>query len=102
MLRKPSQEMALNGGLLFVSFFFQNFAQKLVMADRASLFLVDHKTNELYARIFDVGNGMGNQVVEKDQKEIRFPIDKGVAGYVASSGRTLNILDAYDDDRFNR
>ena len=83
-------------------FVFQNFAQKLVMADRASLFLVDHKTNELYARIFDVGNGMGNQVVEKDQKEIRFPIDKGVAGYVASSGRTLNILDAYDDDRFNR
>lgn len=34
-----------------------NFAQKLVNADRASLFLVDAKTNQLYARIFDVRNG---------------------------------------------
>ena len=31
-----------------------NFAQQLVDADRASLFLVDSKTNQLYARIFDV------------------------------------------------
>ena len=31
-----------------------NFAQKLVDADRASLFLVDSKTNQLYARIFDI------------------------------------------------
>ena len=31
-----------------------NFAQKLVDADRASLFLVDAKTNQLYARIFDI------------------------------------------------
>lgn len=32
----------------------QNFAQKLVDADRASLFLVDSKTQEIYARIFDI------------------------------------------------
>ncbi|KAG8238047.1 hypothetical protein J437_LFUL013213, partial [Ladona fulva] len=32
-----------------------NFAQRLVDADRASLFLVDNKSRELYARIFDVG-----------------------------------------------
>jgi len=30
------------------------FAQKLVDADRASLFLLDNKTKELYARIFDL------------------------------------------------
>ena len=34
-----------------------NFAQKLVDADRASLFLVDAKTNQLYARIFDIKGG---------------------------------------------
>lgn len=34
-----------------------NFAQRLVDADRASLFLVDSKTKELYARIFDMGSG---------------------------------------------
>ena len=34
-----------------------NQAQKLVNADRASLFLVDSKTGQLYARIFDVAGG---------------------------------------------
>lgn len=33
-----------------------NFAQTLVDADRASLFLVDSKSKELYATIFDVGS----------------------------------------------
>ncbi|GFR58663.1 phosphodiesterase, partial [Elysia marginata] len=33
-----------------------NFAQTLVVADRASLFLVDSFKHELYARIFDVGH----------------------------------------------
>ncbi|XP_072170370.1 probable 3',5'-cyclic phosphodiesterase pde-5 [Diadema setosum] len=79
-----------------------NFAQKLVNADRASLFLVDSKKRELYARIFDIGNGLGNQMVEKDQKEIRFSMEKGVAGHVASTGDILNIPDAYQDGRFNR
>ena len=32
----------------------------------------------------------------------RFPKTKGVAGYVATTGETLNITDAYHDDRFNR
>lgn len=34
-----------------------NFAQKLVDADRASLFLLDNKKQELYARLFDMGGG---------------------------------------------
>ena len=29
-------------------------------------------------------------------------MDKGVAGYVASTGEILNIPDAYQDARFNR
>jgi len=32
----------------------------------------------------------------------RFPMDKGVAGHVASTGEILNIADAYTDRRFNR
>lgn len=32
-----------------------SYAKKLVDADRASLFLVDARTKELYARIFDIG-----------------------------------------------
>ncbi|CAI4227333.1 unnamed protein product [Auanema sp. JU1783] len=81
-----------------------NFAQKLVNADRASLFLVDAKTKELYARIFDVGTGQDEHVrIDREgKKEIRFPITKGIAGYVACTGEGLNITNAYDDQRFNK
>ncbi|XP_052776566.1 probable 3',5'-cyclic phosphodiesterase pde-5 isoform X2 [Mya arenaria] len=75
-----------------------NYAKKLVNADRASLFLLDTNTNELYARIFDTGKIDENL----PSKEIRFPMDKGVAGHVASTGEILNIADAYTDRRFNR
>lgn len=46
----------------------QKFAQKLVNADRASLFLLDNHTHELYARIFDVGT---EQRQDKSNREIR-------------------------------
>ncbi|CAI5438043.1 unnamed protein product [Caenorhabditis angaria] len=80
-----------------------NFAQKLVDADRASLFLVDAKNHQIYARIFDVGTGDDEHVkINKEgQKEIRFDMSKGIAGYVASTGDGLNIENAYDDPRFN-
>lgn len=85
-----------------------NFAQKLVDADRASLFLVDNKSKELYATIFDVGvsgsNGTGDcdDVKVDTSKEIRFPLGTGIAGQVAMTGEVLNIKDAYADSRFNR
>ncbi|KAB0792388.1 hypothetical protein PPYR_14347 [Photinus pyralis] len=88
-----------------------NFAQRLVDADRASLFLVDAKNQELYATIFDVGveNTDETTVYEGEEfkkmhtsKEIRFPLGTGIAGEVAMSGEILNITDAYADARFNR
>ncbi len=90
-----------------------SYAKKLVNADRASLFMVDSRTKELYARIFDIGreeNDVANSSDGQGQKRsisdergcIRFPMDKGIAGYVATTGKTLNIIDAYRDDRFNR
>lgn len=33
---------------------------------------------------------------------LRFPMGKGIAGYVAMTGESLNIPDAYNDSRFNR
>ncbi len=49
-----------------------NFAQRLVNADRASLFLVDSKTNQLYARIFDVqADGHEEREEQKLSREIR-------------------------------
>ncbi|XP_042897333.1 probable 3',5'-cyclic phosphodiesterase pde-5 isoform X3 [Parasteatoda tepidariorum] len=85
------------------------FARKLVSADRASLFLVDGKSHELYARIFDVSSSQNDfdevsTMPDSDlnPEEIRFPIGKGIAGYVAMTGESLNISDAYNDKRFNR
>ncbi|CAF0769042.1 unnamed protein product [Rotaria sordida] len=95
-----------------------SYAKKLVNADRASLFMVDSRTKELYARIFDIGreehdvlnsllvndkNGQMQKNLSSDERAcIRFPMDKGIAGYVAATGKTLNITDAYSDERFNR
>ena len=93
-----------------------NFAQRLVNADRASLFLIDSKTNELYATIFDVGfddldvnqkqqdlSPGGTPSNEKIRgEEIRFAVGTGIAGMCAKSGETFNIVDAYSDPRFNR
>lgn len=69
-----------------------NFAQRLVDADRASLFLVDAKNKELYATIFDIGvddkdsvdkNGESEELVKVNtSKEIRFPLGTGIAGQV--------------------
>ncbi|KAJ8950657.1 hypothetical protein NQ318_010858, partial [Aromia moschata] len=92
-----------------------NFAQRLVDADRASLFLVDAKNKELYATIFDVGvdspgsddsmyriAGDAEEIKVHTSKEIRFPLGTGIAGQVAMTGEVLNIKDAYADSRFNR
>ncbi|OZC12427.1 3'5'-cyclic nucleotide phosphodiesterase [Onchocerca flexuosa] len=81
-----------------------NFAQKLTNADRSSLFLVDHKRNELYARIFDMSTEQEEQIKinEDGNEEIRFPASKGISGYVAMTGEVLNIEDAYEDPRFNK
>lgn len=63
-----------------------------IQADRCSVFLYDKKSNELWSK---VALGM-------DSQEIRFPADKGLAGHVVKTGETINIKDAYLDDRFNK
>ena len=61
-------------------------------ADRCTVFIYDKDKNELWSK---VALGM-------DSQEIRFPADKGLAGYVVKTGETLNIADAYNDKRFNK
>ncbi len=64
----------------------------ILEADRSTLFLYDEKTNELWSNI---AQGL-------ETKEIRIPSHVGIAGSVFTSGRMVNISDAYNDDRFNR
>lgn len=62
---------------------------KLLDADRTSLFLVDHDTRQVYSKVA-LGTG----------QEIRLPIGKGLAGTVAQTGETINLRDARTDPRF--
>jgi HD-GYP domain-containing protein (c-di-GMP phosphodiesterase class II) len=65
---------------------------KVMAADRSSLFLVDRERNELWSKI-----AQGLEV-----REIRVKIGLGIAGYVAQTGKIVNIQDAYADPRFNQ
>ncbi len=66
-------------------------ATRMLNADRATLFLNDEKTNELFSRVA-MGDGIG---------EIRLPNTAGIAGSVFTSGQSMNIPYAYADLRFN-
>uniref|UniRef100_T1J2B1 Phosphodiesterase n=1 Tax=Strigamia maritima TaxID=126957 RepID=T1J2B1_STRMM len=83
-----------------------NFTQKLVKADRASLFLLNEKTKELYARIFDMKKEDETEDTEDIDKhihkEIRFPVGTGFVGLAAETGDVINIPDVYQDSRFNK
>jgi adenylate cyclase len=68
-------------------------ARKLMQADRSTLFLLDHDQDELWTR---VAKADGTTMMD-----IRISAKKGIAGYVASTGETLNIPNAYEDPRFD-
>jgi GAF domain-containing protein len=75
--------------------------KRLVSAERCSLFLVDENTDELYSVYFDNGDEAAHQLDADVPEEVRFSASKGIAGYVARTGLTVNIPDAYADPRFN-
>ena len=58
-------------------------------ADRSTLFLYDGTTHELWSK------------VAEGTSEIRIPTGAGIAGTVFATGNTINIPDAYADERFN-
>jgi len=66
---------------------------ELVEADRASLFLVDETRGEVWLR---VARSEGGRPVD-----VRMPMDRGIAGHVARSGRSLRVDDAYAHPLFN-
>lgn len=64
-------------------------ACEVLECDRATIFLYDPVTNELFSR------------VAKGVDAIRFPADKGIAGQAARERACVNVPDAYADPRFN-
>jgi K+-sensing histidine kinase KdpD len=66
-------------------------AAQLLDAGGATLFLVDPATGELWSKVV-----RGTRL-----REIRLPPGRGVAGWVARTGRAASVPDAYADDRFD-
>ncbi len=64
---------------------------RITSAERGTIYLVDESRGEIWARI----------IVGDEISEIRQEIGEGISGYVAQTGETVNIRDAYVDPRFN-
>ncbi len=68
-----------------------NTTTELLDAERCSIFIHDRRTDELWSRV----------ARDLEVNEIRFPSHMGIAGSVFTSGKTINISNAYLDPRFN-
>lgn len=64
---------------------------KFLNCDRSSCFIADSSKGELWSKAAKGVNSV-----------IRFPMSRGVAGYVATHKEVVNILNAYSDSRFNK
>ena len=67
-------------------------ARQQLQAERGSVFLVDHKKQELWSI---VAQGL-------DHQEIRVPFGHGIAGRVAETGEIINVEDAYQLEFFEK
>jgi Nif-specific regulatory protein len=64
-------------------------AISLLDCERASIFLLDRETNELWSKV-----ALGSEEI------LRFDARRGIAGKAALTGDTINVDDAYSDPRF--
>ena len=69
-------------------------SKEVMDAEASSLMLLDGETQEL---VFNVATGEKGAAL----KEIRLPLGKGIAGWVAQNQEALLVPDAYQDSRFN-
>ena len=61
--------------------FIHNQSKEIINAERCTIFIYDRKKNELWNLVS----------TNLEVKEFRLPIDRGIAGYVASSGKSLMV-----------
>lgn len=69
-----------------------NKITELLDADRATLYLLDEARGKLLSRI----------IIGEEARSIELPVGEGIAGFVAKSGRSVRVRDAYRDKRFLR
>lgn len=69
-------------------------AADVIDAGAASLMLIDDENEEL---IFEVSHGSRSQIL----RQLRIPLDEGIAGWVARNGQPVIVNDARTDPRFS-
>ncbi|XP_063244233.1 dual 3',5'-cyclic-AMP and -GMP phosphodiesterase 11 isoform X2 [Bacillus rossius redtenbacheri] len=78
--------------------------QSLIQCSRVQVLLVHQASKGSFSRVFDFEasdlNGEENDS-RTSPFESRFPINVGITGYVATTGETVNIPNAYEDERFD-
>ncbi len=73
----------------------------LIRCERALLLLVHETSRGTFSRVFDLEAADLDNDQLRAPFEGRFPINAGIAGYVAATAETVNIPDAYKDHRFD-
>lgn len=71
-----------------------NSAKNMLDADASSLLLADREKDELF---FYVAHGEKKDMLKKKT----IPLDRGIVGTVATTGKPLIVNDAYEDSRFD-
>ena len=75
-------------GINSLIFTLSNRSHTLVGAERCSVFLYDKEHEELTSLQGEI--------------DVKFPADKGISGECCRKNITINIADAYEDERFNQ
>ncbi|XP_068618143.1 dual 3',5'-cyclic-AMP and -GMP phosphodiesterase 11 isoform X3 [Battus philenor] len=76
--------------------------QSLIRCQRVQVLLVHEASKGSFSRVFDLEAGDETDPGTRTSPyESRFPINIGITGYVATTGETVNIADAYLDARFD-
>jgi len=78
--------------------------QGLLNAGRCTAFIVDpdDKTQLYTSEKMSFGMGPPIPIDKNRNTRFHFPIDRGLAGGCATSGKVINLADAYTDPRFNQ
>jgi len=70
-----------------------NQAGKLTDSEAASIFIVDESKKTLQLKV-------ATNLTHEQVKEISTPIGKGIVGYVAATGKLVNLSNVQEDERF--
>lgn len=90
-IRETTSTVAMEQEIEHLLHLIMQHAAGALGAERSTLLLLDRRRGELWSKVA--------QGLEID--EIRMPAGTGIAGHVAGTGETVNLLNVYDDPRFN-